>query len=207
MTDALRTAKFQEAIAAFEHIAEAMPHDDPMRAVPHAQRGLAALRAALAAQPQGEPIGYVNADALKALSDHGWIPLWSPTAVPGYKETAPLYAAPQPQGEPAKRCAWPDCPHGADCVHAVAAPAPQPQGEQPKPGCRECQQWRNSKADAAQWGADVAQGRALIQQGAQRVAQPLTDEQVDRIADGPAGHDRYTFARAIERAHGIGEQA
>ena len=162
MTDALRTAKFQEAIAAFEHIAEAMPHDDPMRAVPHAQRGLAALRAALAAQPQGEP---------------------------------------------AKRCAWPDCPHGADCVHAVAAPAPQPQGEQPKPGCRECQQWRNSKADAAQWGADVAQGRALIQQGAQRVAQPLTDEQVDRIADGPAGHDRYTFARAIERAHGIGEQA
>ena len=42
------------------------------------------------------------------------------------------------------------------------------------------------------------------EQGAQRVAQPLTDEQVDRIADGPAGYDRYTFARAIERAHGIG---
>jgi hypothetical protein len=54
----------------------------------------------------------------------------------------------------------------------------------------------------SKWDAYVAALRAALAQPQQ---QPLTDEQIDRIADGPAGHDRYTFARAIERAHGIGE--
>jgi hypothetical protein len=39
-------------------------------------------------------------------------------------------------------------------------------------------------------------------------AQPLTDEQIDSIAAGPCWHedgiDPIPFARAIERAHGIG---
>ena len=195
MTDALRTAKFQEAIAAFEHIAEAMPHDDPMRAVPHAQRGLAALRAALAAQPQGEP---------------------------------------------AKRCAWPDCPHGADCVHAVAAPAPQPQGAQhdvdplwPVDGLYPDMQPPVTSRD--RWMFD--QGRlAERRQGAQRVAQPLTQERIAQLAEDAGlvtgenmrrdGYMLYrsigerfnvrsdhltALVRAVEaevmKGHGIGEQA
>lgn len=35
----------------------------------------------------------------------------------------------------------------------------------------------------------------------------LTDEQIDAIADSMASHDRYTFVAAIEKAHGIVEQA
>ena len=34
---------------------------------------------------------------------------------------------------------------------------------------------------------------------------PLLADEVDKIADSMAGHDRYTFAAAIEAAHGIKE--
>jgi hypothetical protein len=32
---------------------------------------------------------------------------------------------------------------------------------------------------------------------------PLTDEEIEDIANSPAGHDPFTFTSAIEAAHGI----
>ena len=135
--------------------------------------------------------------------------------------------AAQPQGEPAKRCAWPDCPHGADCVHAVAAPAPQPQGAQHDCSAAFDEAYsmvdrflRNNlfDDDYAEYSAALDSLIPPTIQGAQRVAQPLTPftpAQRGRLyANSPEHHkdatSRAGFERIVtltERAHGIGEQA
>jgi hypothetical protein len=56
-------------------------------------------------------------------------------------------------------------------------------------------------------GGPIAAATELLVAAAPQQRQPLSDEQINEIADNVStGHDRFTFTRAVEAAHGIGEK-